>query len=96
MSRHCISRNPLEIIVGWDPPLQTYFLQITDPTKDEENQFVLWCGTYPDELPTTESLADVLAPYAVLTLDLREQLEDEKARSPQPTELQRRMIEMFS
>lgn len=96
MSRHYISKKPLEIVVGWDPPLQTFFLQILDPTKDEENQFVQWRGTYPDELPTTESLAAALAPYAALTPELRQQLEDEKARSAQPTALQRWVIEMFS
>ena len=70
MSRHYISRNPLEIVVGWDPPLQTYFLQITDPTRDEE-EFVLWRGTYPEELPTIESLTAVLTPYAALTEEWR-------------------------
>ena len=96
MSRHCISKEPLEIVVGWDPPLQTFFLQISDLTKDEGNEFVLWLGTYPGELPTIESLTDGLAPYAALTEELVQQLEAEKAGSTKPSPLQLKVIEMFS
>ncbi len=40
MSRHCIVSDPVEIIVGWDPPLRTYFLQVIDSTKSLELQVV--------------------------------------------------------
>ncbi len=96
MSRHYTSKTPLEIVVGWDPPLQTFFLQILDHTKDGENEFVLWRGTYPDELPTIESLAAVLTPYAALTEELVKDLEAEKTASTKPSPLQLRVIEMFS
>lgn len=96
MSRHYVSRNPLEIVVGWDSPLQTFFLQISDPTRDEGNEFVLWLGTYPGELPTIESLAAALAPYAALTEELAQQLAAEKAGSAKPSPLQLKVIEMFS
>ena len=96
MSCHYISRKPLEIVVGWDPPLQTFFLQILDPSKDEGDDFVLWRGTYPDELPTIESLAAVLMPYAALTEEFVEKLEAEKTTSTKPSPLQLWVIEMLS
>lgn len=44
MSRHRIAEKPKEIGVGWDPPLQTFFLQILDPAKDVEDEIVLRLG----------------------------------------------------
>lgn len=96
MSRHYISRNPLEIVVGWDAPLETFFLQILNLTKDEEEELVLWLGTQPGELPTVADLESALTPHAALTPELRQRLEAEKTESTRPSPLQRHMIEMFS
>lgn len=97
MSRHYISTAPDEIVVGWDPPLQTYFLQISGPAKsEEEDELVLWLGASPGELPTVESLAAALAPYAPLPKELAWKLEEDKAESPLPSELQKFVIEMFA
>jgi hypothetical protein len=96
MSRHCIATEPFEIVVGWDPPLQTFFLQILDLTRDEEQEIVLWLGTRPGELPTVADLEAALASHATLTPELRQTLEEEKARSTKPTALQRLVIEMFN
>lgn len=95
MSRHRIAETPKEIVVGWDPPLQTFFLQILDPAKDEE-EIVLWIGMRQNELPEVADLAAALAPYAALTPELAQQLEAEKAGSARPSPLQLSVIEMFS
>ncbi len=101
MSRYRLSEHPLEIVVGWDPPLQTFFLQILDPAKDEEEEIVLWLGMSPGELPAITDLDRALADHAALTsgvalpTELRRRLEEERADSSQPTELQQRVIEMF-
>lgn len=97
MSRHYVRTKPEEIIVGWDPPLQTYFFQIIGPEREEEeDDLVIWVGASPSELPTVESLAVALAPYATLSAELAHKLEVEKADSPLPSDLQRFVIEMLS
>ena len=96
MSRHCIATDPHEIVVGWDPPLQTYFLQIIDPAKSEEEELLLWLGAAPHDLPTVASLAVALVPYTVLPEELARQLETERAESPPPSPLQQFVIDMFT
>jgi hypothetical protein len=96
MSRHHVTTEPFEIVVGWDPPLQTFFLQILDLTRDEEQEIFLWLGRQPGELPTVADLEAALASHATLTPELRQTLEEEKARSTKPTALQRLVIEMFN
>jgi len=96
MSRHRIASDPTEIIVGWDPPLRTYFLQIIDPAKSEEEELVLWLGVTPGALPAVEDLVVALAPYAVLPVEFARKLETEKAESLPPTPLQQAVIGMFA
>ncbi|MCI0389685.1 MAG: hypothetical protein MOB07_13115 [Acidobacteria bacterium] len=102
MSRHLIARHPIGVVVGWDPPLQTYFLQIIDPSKPEEEELVLLIGAAPCELPTVESLSAALeshaalASHVALTPEFQQTLEEEKANSPQPTALQQWVIKTFA
>ncbi len=44
MSRHSIRVAAGELVVGWDPPLSTYFGQLYDPTVDEDRNPVVWVG----------------------------------------------------
>lgn len=63
MSRHELEpSNPdHSVVVGWDPPLQTFFVQVKDTTKDEddENYMLIWEGYRPDELAADEALGIV-------------------------------------
>jgi hypothetical protein len=101
MSRYRLSVEPLEIVVGWDPPLQTFFLQILDPAKDEEEEIIHWVGKRHGELPTVADLDRALGDHAALTSgvalspELRRLLDEEKTDSAQPTEFQQRVIEIF-
>lgn len=66
MSRHILTpKNPLHVvIVGWDPPLQTFFVQVIDGSKDEENRMVLWKGTSMRELYEVGQLRRQVSRYA--------------------------------
>ncbi len=78
MSRyHIIPRQPgLTCVVGWDPPLGTFFAQVrTHPGAGIPPREVLWVGTDIAELGTLEALMQTLAPYATLPEDVRRSLE---------------------
>jgi hypothetical protein len=81
MSRHEIpGRTPeLEVVVGWDNPLQTFFTQVLPP-GDEDDDILLWLGTNWGEHPTPESLVAPLAPYARLDAGLVAELHLESGR----------------
>ena len=66
-------------VVGWDPPLGTFFARIEDLTVavEDPRREVLWVGTGLHELLTVEALARAIAAYAVLSLALRQQLASE-------------------
>ena len=94
MSRYYLSKRPLEVIVGWDNPLRTYFLQIIDPKKNEEEEVILWLGLPSSKLPTIADLERAIEANSKiipisLPPELREKLEAERINSPRPTELQR-------
>lgn len=83
MSRYDIpTRDPgLTAAVGWDNPLQTYFLQVSRPapSDDDADNMLLWVGAEPREVITVEDLARHLAPYAELPMDVADQLRRDRA-----------------
>ena len=97
-------------VVGWDAPLETFFAQVIDRTKldksergkpDAEAEYdhesvVLWRGTKPGELPTTEHLAGTLAAYTMLPEELVRKLAKEQTTSEKPSPLQRQMMKLFA
>src|SRR5262245_44566308 len=105
MSRYRIAEAPNEVVVGWDPPLQTYFLEVFKAAlggeEEEEDEILLWPGTRPGEIPTVAAIEDVLAAHAeltsgaALTPELCRKLEEDQANSTLPSELQRHMIELL-
>lgn len=82
MSRHEIKSgsNPaLEITVGWDQPLQTYFVIVKDNCIDErDDRIICWAGASPQELYEIDDLQKVLQPYAIMGADLRQKLYADK------------------
>lgn len=75
MSRHEIpARDPAhKIIVGWDHPLQTFFLQVIDRKKEaagKDEKFVRWLGCSLREIYEVDQLRQRLARYAELTPDM--------------------------
>lgn len=57
----------LEIVVGWDGPLQSYFGQVIDLDADEESdgRTLVWLGTGWKAEPSPRRVLDALKPWAV-------------------------------
>ncbi len=65
--------SPLEIAIGWDRPLNTYFVQVLDPTHDEEEPGfeILWRGTSFGEILSVDEAIALIVPWAEIPIDLR-------------------------
>jgi hypothetical protein len=75
MSRHEIpARDPAhKIIVGWDHPLQTFFMQVIDRKAEDagdDDKFVSWLGCSLREIYEVDQLGRRLARYADLTPEM--------------------------
>lgn len=44
MSRYIVDRDDKKFVFGWDPPLGTYFLQVHDKNRPEDDTMVFWVG----------------------------------------------------
>ncbi len=74
MSRHDLQPfDPAhDIVVGWDPPMHTYFAQVLDTRADESDRGyeVIWIGTsYAEVLDPAMAIAAV-RPFATIPDDL--------------------------
>ena len=83
MSRHEITAvNPRhKVIVGWDHPLLTFFIQVIDRAAeeaDDDDKFVYWAGTRPRQIYEISDLARHARPYADLTPEMRSTLYGDK------------------
>ena len=81
MSRYTIAAlHPQHTcVVGYDPPLGTFFAQVWDQTiPAAEEQMVLWVGTALEEIPTVHALATALSVYALIPPDVWQRLERER------------------
>ena len=72
MSRHEIPGfSPAnKITLGWDNPLQTFFVQVIDrkaELADKDDKFVLWLGTKPREIYEVEQLVRLVSLFAHVT-----------------------------
>lgn len=67
MSRHELqARGSFEVVVGWDPPLSTFFAQAWDLTKDEDDPAaeLVWIGCTPGEIRDPQQVCDAVAEWA--------------------------------
>lgn len=70
-----------KIIVGWDHPLQTFFVQVIDRAKEAagaDDKFVLWRGFTPREIYEVEQLTRIVRRYAEVTADMGARLYGDK------------------
>lgn len=70
MSRHLLpAAEHLEVVVGWDPPLRTFFAQVWDRSLDEDDPAaeLLWIGCMPGEIRDPQTIRTAVAPWAPLT-----------------------------
>lgn len=54
------SSEDTEAVIGFDPPLQTYFLQGFPFEMNDGSYFKIWLGTEPREYPAIEGLVKAL------------------------------------
>lgn len=70
MSRHELvprpSSRPIEVSIGWDPPLSTYFaiVRFSDDGDDGCDPILLWAGTAFCEIDDPEAVIDLVQPFA--------------------------------
>ena len=97
MSRYGIQDSRgRDAVVGWDPPLQTFFVQgdLIDQHGQEREVPGICIGGFPEEISTVETLSDVI--HEKLGVDLpptlRDQLMQDQILSEPQTESQRAAI----
>jgi hypothetical protein len=44
MSQHIVVQEDKKFVFGWDQPLMSFFLQVHDMTRDEDDRIVTWLG----------------------------------------------------
>lgn len=57
------------VLIGWDPPLNTFFAHVIDESKDEDDdqRDVLWIGCRYKECHSLEDVISKIKPYVNLT-----------------------------
>jgi hypothetical protein len=75
MSRHeLVPLDPAhKVIVGWDHPLLTFFVQVIDRAKEgagDDDKFVLWKGCSPREIYEVAQLERIVRRYAKFSPEL--------------------------
>ncbi len=71
MSRHTITSGTVEAVLGWDPPLNTYFAQVWDRTQDEDDPAaeLLWIGCMPGEIHDVGTLCDRVSRWVAVPVE---------------------------
>ena len=100
MSRYEIesTNNNLEIMVGWDAPLNTYFCYVIDlnlqaklkESKEEEviDPVLLWVGTTYDEILTVGDLCDKIPDYVTIPPEILGNLKQDANEVFEPSSVQ--------
>jgi hypothetical protein len=81
MSRHVVTglEQHHHIVVGWDPPLSTFFCQVFDRSEADGGEMpVLWLGAKFAEVPGIAKLKSALQPYCNIEEPLTLQLEADR------------------
>lgn len=76
MSRHELTAPGIEAIVGWDPPLNTFFAQVWDTTREEDDPSaeLLWIGCSPAEIRDPRQVCNAVAAWVKVPPGLAEKL----------------------
>jgi hypothetical protein len=96
VSRHTLrSDERWEVVVGYDPPLDTYFCQVYDMQASEEEPIV-WTGVGPQELTNVRAALEPLREFVDLSPEewdkLAGLLKQERKDRREPTRFQRDMF----
>ena len=74
---HIKAKDPKhDILVGWDPPMNSFFLHVIDTSKSEDNpkRDVLWIGCTEHEIYNPDVVIEKAAPYAEIDPAMRDRL----------------------
>jgi copper oxidase (laccase) domain-containing protein len=67
MSQHIITEGSKKYVFGWDQPLMSFFLQVHDTSRSEEDQIIVWLGATADtKMYEVEDLVRALAQNGLL------------------------------
>lgn len=44
MSQHIVEQDGRKFVYGWDQPLQSFYLQVHDLNRPEDEQIIAWYG----------------------------------------------------
>lgn len=90
MSRYSFQVDGREIIVGWDKPLMTFFVQVWVDAEDEDAP-VFWVGAKPEEVASVEALSECVRPYGEIPDGILTGLRADFAAREPLTDWQRKM-----
>jgi hypothetical protein len=107
MSRYEFTTEGHTVVVGWDGPLETYFVQVwkgkPESAANVHRGFpelgphpALWLGYERRQVQTVEELARHLKPHASLPPHIEQSLRQDLARASAPTELQGHFADLFA
>jgi len=91
MSRYYVDHPTYDVYVGWDDPLETFFLSVVKPAPNNhsEDEEVFSAGFTPKEITTVGGLQKVCSRYQVeMPQDLVERLGEDLDNGEGPTPLQ--------
>lgn len=77
---HLTPTNPHiadNVVIGYDRPLSTFFVQVYKDRDDEPN-FLVWKGGF-HEITSAREAIDLVRPYAHIPDELQEALDDDLA-----------------
>lgn len=67
MSQHVITQESRKFVFGWDQPLQSFFLQVHDMHRAEDDQIIAWLGVDSETtMHEVEELTQVAMQYGLL------------------------------
>lgn len=102
MSRYYIPADSAKytVVLGFDNPLQTYFVQVTDTEKeqnDEDDCIVFWEGCHPSEITDIETLESKVKTYLKdIPAHIKTRLKKEYEERTEPSELQKMATKLFN
>jgi hypothetical protein len=67
MSQHIVVREEKKWVFGWDQPLQSFYLQVHDTSRSEDDQIVAWLGaTAETRMYEVEHVTSAAAKHGLL------------------------------
>lgn len=58
MSQHVVKQEEMKFVFGWDQPLMSFYLQVHNTARAEDEQIVAWLGA--DRETTMYEVADLV------------------------------------